>query len=393
MKSIIVGFDPGLTAGIAILDLKGHVVSVESKKFMAPDDVRSYIIDFGRPIAISVDKSEASDAANKLAASFNCMVVSPDYDMGVDDKMEMVRGHPIFSNHERDALAAAFAAYNRFSDLFARIDVALTTMSLTQHSDRVKEMIINGEAKNIAEAISMITRPKHEPKQERVEEPRAEPKDREVRLRLRSLQKSHDIQKMYIERIEKKLKEVEKHKAGLMKDQLKKTEVGRRRVLKDKEIQLRDSMIAQLQHELRQEREERQKLSFIREKGGEYEKIVKGGSIPVVMVSNYSKESIATTDNEFRLRDKVLFFSKVQESLSATALLCELKPKVVIADLDAAAAEKLKKAGIIVAKGVVPEAHEWFGSLERRELESAVERSEKASFTEWLKEYKNRYII
>ena len=46
-RPIIVGFDPGLTVGIAILDLKGNLISLESFKEIRRSEIVSHIIDYG----------------------------------------------------------------------------------------------------------------------------------------------------------------------------------------------------------------------------------------------------------------------------------------------------------------------------------------------------------
>jgi len=49
-KNIIVGYDPGTTVGIAILDTDGKLIEVFSQKNFSKDEVIKHISAFGRPI-------------------------------------------------------------------------------------------------------------------------------------------------------------------------------------------------------------------------------------------------------------------------------------------------------------------------------------------------------
>ncbi|MGZ7095706.1 MAG: DUF460 domain-containing protein, partial [Methanobacterium sp.] len=54
-KWIIVGFDPGLTVGIAILDLNGNVISSKSFKEISRSEIIKHIISYGKAVLVATD--------------------------------------------------------------------------------------------------------------------------------------------------------------------------------------------------------------------------------------------------------------------------------------------------------------------------------------------------
>lgn len=52
---IIVGFDPGLTVGLAILDLNGNLLFLDSFKEISKSEIITKIMELGRAILIATD--------------------------------------------------------------------------------------------------------------------------------------------------------------------------------------------------------------------------------------------------------------------------------------------------------------------------------------------------
>jgi len=69
-RGIIVGFDPGLTVGIAILDLNGVLISLESYKEIKKSEIVSHIIAYGRTVLLATDVYPSS-SKNCEKAGFN----------------------------------------------------------------------------------------------------------------------------------------------------------------------------------------------------------------------------------------------------------------------------------------------------------------------------------
>jgi len=107
-----VGYDPGLTGAIALVDMKGGLAGVKSGRELKESEVVEFIRAFGKPVFVCADKTPPPAAVEKLAAIFEAGVFAPRDVLSVDDKRELCRELAIENAHERDAAAAALNAYN-----------------------------------------------------------------------------------------------------------------------------------------------------------------------------------------------------------------------------------------------------------------------------------------
>jgi uncharacterized protein len=166
-RGIIVGFDPGLTVGIAILDLKGNLISLKSSKEIRKSEIISHIIGYGRTVLVATDVYPAPKTVRKLASSLNSKIWSPYRSMSVESKIDIVDSYLRSNNkdkhsielpqnaHERDALAAAVKTYRDHINKFRQIDKRSEKAKLTESEvDTVKAMVINGTS--ISNAIRRI---------------------------------------------------------------------------------------------------------------------------------------------------------------------------------------------------------------------------------------------
>lgn len=87
---IIVGFDPGLTVGLAILDLNGNLLFLDSFKEISKSEIITKIMELGRAILIATDVENPPKAVKKLASSLNAKIFSPKSDISVSYKNEIV---------------------------------------------------------------------------------------------------------------------------------------------------------------------------------------------------------------------------------------------------------------------------------------------------------------
>ncbi len=156
-KGIIVGFDPGLTVGIAILDLKGNLISLKSSKEIRKSEIISHIIGYGKTVLVATDVYPAPKTVRKLASSLNSKIWSPYRSMSVESKIDIVDSYLQSNNkdktsfelpqnaHERDALAAAVKTYRDHINKFRQIEKRAEKAKLTESEvDVIKTMVING---------------------------------------------------------------------------------------------------------------------------------------------------------------------------------------------------------------------------------------------------------
>ncbi len=116
MEHIIVGIDTGKTSAIACMDLHGSIKALSTAKSAGIPWLVEEIRKAGIPVVISGDKKKSQETVRKLASIFNCVLFAPKEDIKVKRKNEDALSHMAHSTHERDAISAAKAAYNRYSN-------------------------------------------------------------------------------------------------------------------------------------------------------------------------------------------------------------------------------------------------------------------------------------
>ncbi|MCE4617654.1 MAG: DUF460 domain-containing protein [Desulfurococcales archaeon] len=153
-KPLIIGIDPGISTGIAILDIDGNVLAVESHRSMDRAAIASLIRSYGTPVIVATDVKPAPEAVRKIAAFFNAQLYVPPDNLSSDEKRliaSTVAPDAKLDTHQRDALAAAYKAYKELREKFKQAELYLEKVKITVDLDRVKEAIAKGHA--IAEAV------------------------------------------------------------------------------------------------------------------------------------------------------------------------------------------------------------------------------------------------
>jgi len=295
-------------------------------------------------------------------------------------------------DHERDALAASLFAFRTYSPQFYNVDNSLDVLGLKKYSDRVKEMIIRKEAKNIAEAIEKV-RPREEIEETVFkEEPKLDVKEinEELNKKLREEKNRYEILKAYTEKLENRIRNLEIQKQEYLEEQLKKTEEARKQILKDKEIKAREILVNQLKFELNKEKklkeayEEKQKID------DEIKNIEKDKMIPVIIIENFTKEDIVNINRDLSINNKIIWIKNFKFSKVAAKVLTSIKPKVVIGEVDKEIKEMLTDSKIIVVDTIKPEVRNFYAAISPQEIENEIKKIEKKNFLKWLEEYRIR---
>jgi predicted RNase H-like nuclease (RuvC/YqgF family) len=404
-RPIIVGYDPGMATAFAALDLRGNLLAAQGQREWPSAGVSQAIREIGQPLLIAVDRANASDSAEKLAARFGCSIWSPDKDLGVAEKADAVKQlvaeeakksgkeTPSYSVHEKDALAAAIFAYKSFAGQFSKIDDTLAQVGMSAYGDEVKRMVLNGDVKNINEALEKMREKGKETKATKEEQPVIiTPKKSEQMMlsKIKDLERSLDIQKMYIGKLETKIRDLEKTKAQMQEDQIRKSETGRRQLLENKEVSLRENMISNLHADMNALRKENEQLNAEIRKRDELAAITEEGSVPLVPVEEWSREKLAEADRSFKAKDRILWVPKFGQSNNAAKFCIALHPKAVAIDCDELTERTLRNADITLIKGLKPNRREFYGAAPKEEVERAARSGERAGFIKWLREYREQ---
>ncbi|MHA1229381.1 MAG: DUF460 domain-containing protein [Candidatus Helarchaeota archaeon] len=165
-KNLIIGIDPGISIGVAILDLNGKIISVFSRKQMSRNDLRRIIYTkYGIPVVVGTDVVSIPRFIEKFANSSQAIIYHPKRVLKISEKNELVEQYlknqgtniKIENTHERDALVSAIKAYQFFEKRFKKAELRLSEMNIDTkiNIDEVKKYIIKGYS--IFDAISLAT--------------------------------------------------------------------------------------------------------------------------------------------------------------------------------------------------------------------------------------------
>jgi predicted RNase H-like nuclease (RuvC/YqgF family) len=154
-RPLIVGVDPGVTTGVALIDLDGRVLHVASIKSADRGSLVELISRYGKPIIVAVDVSEVPESVKKLAAQLGASVYTPPHDLTSIEKRDLIErfasGVELGDSHERDALAAAYKAYLSLREKLDSVEEKLRDMGAEIDIEYVKRWVLEGLS--IADAL------------------------------------------------------------------------------------------------------------------------------------------------------------------------------------------------------------------------------------------------
>lgn len=396
LKPIIIGFDPGVTTAYAAIDFDGNLIISDSKRDFGLSAVREAIIKLGKPMIVAVDKASIPSSAEKLAAGFGCKVFNPEKDLAVEEKDDLIkslRSSSGFKNdHEKDAAASAMYAYRSLQSKFSRVDAAVKMFGIENKADDIKEMLMVKRAKNIAEAIQILMSKPEEVKTDiKIVQEKIDPKILEIQSKLKRLQNSYDILKMYSTKIEEKANKMEKQLEEKRREENLKDENVRKKIMEEKEIKSRDILIKQLEYELRKYKSYTESIENKIEKNREFKELKEQGYIPFVMIEDFNKEDIMDAHKEFGLKNNAIWIkNEAKFSKAPVKLLESLQPKIILGKFDNKTIDALNEVGITVVTDVNPEIFTVFAGVLEDELENALKKNEKKNFLQWVSKYRKR---
>jgi len=156
---LIVGVDPGDTTGIAIIDLKGHVLYVNSRRGIGVLELMDNIYKYGRPLIISTDVPKIPHFVQQISQKSGAIIFRPKKIVSIVRKNEIVKnlGVKVEDSHQRDALVAAFLAYKNYEKKFAKIDNILKYIPIID-SEEVKADVVYHNIDIRTSIINQISR-------------------------------------------------------------------------------------------------------------------------------------------------------------------------------------------------------------------------------------------
>ena len=374
-RPLIVGFDPGTTAGLAIIDTKGEILFIKSKRGFKKSEIIEEITSRGKPLIISGDRCPLPKSVEKLASTLGCRSYYPIKSLTNFEKTELVKEFEerLENDHEKDALASALKAFQSYSRLFRRTEKTLSSLGMSELYERVVKMVITGKAENINEAINRILTESREVKPVVVKKVVEKRDEAVVKLqeKIRSLEKDIVILKKHNEALKNKLRKREE-----------KMDLDRKRISDS-------SVIRRLNRDIKKLKDDIRERGLIKEKLKSLRRIELEGYIPILELNEVREEPIRSLHRRLDLRDIVLLAhifenAQILNDYEIKALIVPYEPKERI----------LEKVNfpILVKKDILIEKFKDISAVKKREFEEKLSMARKVGFVQWLKGHKERKL-
>ncbi len=165
LKYLIVGVDPGMVTGLAIMDLNGRIVHLSSGRGVTRGAITRIIASLGRALVFASDVNPPPFMVTKLASSHNTILFSPERSMKTYEKSELAERSSAGQNvkaedtHQRDSLAAASKAFSSYRNKLEQCVSHARERPTPVQLDEVKASVIRGMSINDALAMAAVPLP------------------------------------------------------------------------------------------------------------------------------------------------------------------------------------------------------------------------------------------
>ncbi|MEM5878143.1 MAG: DUF460 domain-containing protein [Candidatus Aenigmatarchaeota archaeon] len=354
MKVVIVGFDPGTRAGIAILDTFGRVIFLSSKTNAGIATFSKIITSHGKPLIVATDRKPVPKGVEKLAKSVGAKLFVPEDSMSVKEKEELVRRFNIKTknDHERDALAAVVKAYKNYANLLRKIYISTSSLGLNEKYNEIVENIIFGRADNIDEAINLALSPKISEK--KIEKPAEKPA----------------VVKKDTSRLEKDIEILKRFNQNLLKENAQLVEM-----LNKSRVSSNDGLKKQID-------ELRRYLDLAKT----YRRMEIEKKIPLIEIEKIDINLLGKLDEYIDLADRVVFVKKPVNLQELNEY--KIRAAVVTQDVDRS---KLDFPVIMIKERDIKDSG-GIKYIEKEFFDQTIKDARKEGLKEWVKEYRKRRI-
>ncbi|MFB6088857.1 MAG: DUF460 domain-containing protein [Candidatus Aenigmatarchaeota archaeon] len=394
---LIVGIDPGTTAGVALINLNGKLIDVKSGRDFGKEKIIAYIISKGSPVMMATDKKKVPSTVEKISRSFDVKLVSPDKDLSQEEKDELVGDVGINDSHQLDALASALYAYKIHSENLNKIEETMQKLNLLDQVEEVKVKFLRGESENITAAIESVLEDGDE-KIEEAEEKNKNDKEENMGVDEKVVELKEELSQTknvvktlreYSEKLKKQNKDLEE-RLSKRKDEVKHIKKGRKdEVMKMDEIKKLAETVQSLRRGLKKQESKNKKLEEKLDKFKEIEMNRRKGLVPVYTVKNFNRNDLEKVKEIYGIENSLLMFENIESpNLSIIDDLKENKVKAVLGNFEGKLKEELLEKDIpIIDMDLSGDGEVKFAKIE--DIESG-KKINKEGFISWLKNYKKR---
>ena len=379
-KPIIVGYDPGTTAALAIIDTRGRVLFLKSKRGFKKGEIIDTITDMGKALIVAGDRRPLPKSVEKMARSLGCRYFYPKKSLSIVEKNWLVREFmkEIKDDHEKDALASALFAFKHYSKVFKRTYDILALQGLSKFYDKVVETVVTGEVENIAEAINAVLKTR-----EKVEVP-----DKKIIDEKKVLDRTLSRYQERIKLLEKDIKILKESNERLKKQlEIREKDIRYYKKKLDEKVDF-ESVVSVKKKTEQLESEAKESMSLI-EKLKLFRKIELKNYYPIIEIEEIRGNIVKDIDENLDLEDRVV----LGENIENAQILNDYNIKALIA-LEEPSERILEKVNfpVIVKKDISIEKVKNISSVRKQELEECIKKARKVGFVQWLEGHKKRRL-
>jgi len=402
-KPLIVSIDPGASLGLAISDLEGNILALQTLRMPSKSQIIEEIVKYGKPVLITTDVFPIPERVKEIAKIFNAKIEPAANLLTLKEKERVVQEFEESSefrastSHERDALAALLITYRRLNELFRKAEAKAREKGVPLTS-KVRELLVKG--KSIREALEQEMKP--EPQEQRREVKKVKRRrSPATSLLLRRIRELEDRLSYYEELLRKKEEEI----SELMEQISQFREKFNVEIERDRRIAQRDARIRELEQELRKAK---WKNELLTSKVRELENILKEpptGWIQVVIFNKLSKEvlEMAIAEKKIKEGDVLLVINASGMGKTTVGMLSESGVTMLIWKRNPPPVEvihELRERGISVICGKSIEIW-WRGGIpyikgdvlmKDSAIKETVPKRSKVNLEDILREYRSQLI-
>ncbi len=332
---VIVGIDPGTTTAVAVVGLEGELLDVMSTRTADTAAVIEWIIERGRPILVAADVEPMPNTVEKIRRSFDAAGWVPPRDLPVDVKKHRTREEGYDNDHERDAIAAAFGAFDDHRDQFERIaakvpprqDLGLVIERVVADEESV-EAVLTDLTEDDSEGEEEHEHTERELTAEERRIRRLETQVERLQSHIESLEETVEEKDERLAEYERRLSSEKKQERREARERREITRLERENSRLGRELDAKDERIEELEEKL-----ERLKMLWkldhsnfadVSEK--------KAGLVPVKVIEQFTMGAIEQAHESFGLaEDDVILFRDASGAGQSTAeRLAAVEPRLVL---------------------------------------------------------------
>ena len=380
-RPIIVGYDPGTTAALAILDTKGQILFLKSKRGFKKGEIIHTITSIGKPLMIAGDRRPLSKSVEKLASSLGCRAFHPAETLSVSEKEKIVHEvvKRVEDNHEKDALASAIKAFKVHSKLFEKTESVLSSLGLLNLYEKVIDLVLRNEVENINEAINkLMSEKKHEVPRIIIKEDNEKKTWKKtinnLQEKVKGLERDIEILKKYNQSLESKLKDGEVKFESLRKKLAEKTE---------------STSLEKMKKQLDGMKDDLKKKEYLIKLLKTFQSLELEGYVPLLELKEIRESTIKDLDETFDIERKVI----LTENIDNAQILNDYKIKALMTSIEPSknVIEKVDFP-IIIKKDISIKKVKDVLVVSRDELENKLKDIKKTGLVQWLELYKKRKL-